>query len=78
MLTVRRAVQAEFDVIMGIYRIAQDFMIRTGNPNQWKHSDPAPEQIEADIENGIWKRIQGPFGTIWHRRTGAVCPVKGI
>ncbi len=37
MLTVRRAVQAEFDVIMGIYRIAQDFMIRTGNPNQWKH-----------------------------------------
>ncbi len=53
MLTVRRAVQAEFDVIMGIYKIAQDFMIRTGNPNQWKHSDPAPEQIEADIENGI-------------------------
>lgn len=52
-LTVRKAESAEFDEIMGIYRTAQDFMIRTGNPNQWKHSDPTPEQIKSDIENGI-------------------------
>lgn len=53
MLTVRKAETTEFDVIMGIYRIAQDFMIRTGNPNQWKRTNPAPEQIREDIENGI-------------------------
>jgi hypothetical protein len=53
MLTVRKAKLIEFDKIMGIYRIAQDFMISTGNPNQWKHSNPSPEQIKTDIEKGI-------------------------
>ena len=67
MLVVRKAKKAEFDVIMGIYRVAQDFMIRTGNPNQWRHSHPAPEQIKEDIEKGIChvicdgERIHGVF-----------------
>ena len=52
-MLVRKAVENEFDTIMEIYRIAQDFMISTGNPNQWKHSHPAPEQIKEDIKNGI-------------------------
>lgn len=53
MLEVRRAKKEEFDTIMGIYKIAQDFMISTGNPNQWKRTNPTPEQIREDIENGI-------------------------
>ncbi len=53
MLTVRKAETADLNRIMQIYRIAQDFMIETGNPNQWKHSHPSEEQIKDDIENGI-------------------------
>lgn len=53
MLTVRKAETADFGRIMQIYRIAQDFMIETGNPNQWRHSHPSEEQIKEDIKNGI-------------------------
>lgn len=53
MLEVKIAKIDDFDTIMGIYKIAQDFMISTGNPNQWKRTNPTPEQIREDIENGI-------------------------
>ena len=53
MLKVRKAEEAEFELIMGIYRIAREFMISTGNPNQWKNTHPLPEQIKEDIKNGI-------------------------
>ena len=57
MLTVRKAETADFDRIMQIYRVAQDFMIETGNPNQWRHSHPTEEQIREDIKNGICQVI---------------------
>ena len=39
----------DFDRIMEIYRYAQDFMIQSGNPDQWGHSYPDPELIKSDI-----------------------------
>ena len=54
MLAVRKAEAADFGRIMQIYRIAQDFMIETGNPNQWRHSHPSEEQIK-ELENLIAK-----------------------
>ena len=53
MLKVRKPVMDELDEIMRIYGIAQDFMIKTGNPNQWKHAHPTRELIINDIQNGI-------------------------
>ncbi len=53
MLQVRTGTGKDFETVMDIYRTAQDFMIRTGNPNQWKHSHPTEEQIKEDIEKGI-------------------------
>ena len=53
MLQVRKAEKTEFDKIMGIYEIAREFMIQTGNPNQWKRTNPTPEQITDDIDKGI-------------------------
>ena len=53
MLRIRKAEPEDFDVIMSIYRIAQDFMISTGNPNQWKHTNPTPEQVKQDMADGI-------------------------
>lgn len=48
---VKKAALDDLDVIMSIYLIAQDFMIKSGNP-QWGHSYPTQELIQKDIENG--------------------------
>lgn len=57
MLSVRTATENDFDRIMEIYRYAQDFMIRTGNPNQWAHVYPDPSLIKSDIRNNRCKVI---------------------
>ena len=48
-MEIRRATWEDMDRIMEIYRIAQDFMIRTGNPTQWGHFYPQKEHLERDI-----------------------------
>ena len=53
MLTIRKAEEADFHRIMEIYRQARDFMIRSGNPDQWGKTFPPPELIRQDIRTGI-------------------------
>ena len=50
---VRKAKIEDLTDIMHIYKIAQDFMIESGNPNQWGHSYPKKELIEEDIKNEV-------------------------
>ncbi len=50
---IRKAMIDDLSVIMRIYRIAQDFMIESGNPNQWGHSYPSENLIREDINNEI-------------------------
>lgn len=38
--------------ILQIYKIARDFMKKTGNAEQWKNHYPAKEIIEEDINSG--------------------------
>ena len=49
MMFIRKAKIEDLSTIMKIYRIAQDFMIETGNPTQWGHSYPSEELIKEDI-----------------------------
>ena len=51
-MEIRRAEQTDLDEIMRIYRCAQDFMIRTGNPNQWARRYPTRALLEADVREG--------------------------
>ena len=53
MLAIRFATWEDYERIMDIYHCAQDFMIRSGNPNQWGHWHPKEELIRSDIEAGI-------------------------
>ena len=62
MLSVSTATEHDFDRIMEIYRYAQDFMIRSGNPSQWGHVYPEAETIKADIRNGRCKVIRDNKG----------------
>ncbi len=57
MLNVRKAVMADLEEIMQVYGLAQDFMIRAGNPDQWGHFYPDRKLISDDIQNGFCKII---------------------
>ena len=39
----------DLPAIMAIYKSAQDFMIKTGNPTQWGHSYPTRDLVKKDI-----------------------------
>ena len=50
---IQKAKIEDLDKIMGIYRIAQDYMIESGNPNQWGHTYPSEDLVKGDIENEV-------------------------
>lgn len=52
MYQIRRAVGEDLPRILEIYAFARDFMEKTGNPNQWKKTNPPRETLEADIQAG--------------------------
>lgn len=49
---IRKAGIDDLKNIMEIYGIAQDFMIESGNPNQWGHRYPGEDLIRDDIDKG--------------------------
>ena len=51
MLNVKNADMADFEQIMKIYKYAQDYMIKFGNPAQWGHFYPDAELIKSDIRS---------------------------
>ena len=52
MLEMRTARAEDIDCIMEIYAAAQEYMIASGNPTQWRRTNPARELIEADVAAG--------------------------
>ena len=52
-MNIRKAFPTNHDRIMEIYHIAQDYMIQSGNPDQWGYFYPQPELIEKDISDGV-------------------------
>ena len=66
---VRKAKTPDYGRIMEIYRIAQDYMINAGNPDQWGHFYPDPELVRNDIAEGVCfvicqEEIHGVFALI--------------
>jgi hypothetical protein len=57
MLRIRWGTDRDYHRIMEIYRYAQDFMIQSGNPNQWGHFYPDSSLIKSDIQNGVCRVI---------------------
>ena len=65
MVTVRNATLADLPAIMTIYHSAQEFMIRSGNPNQWGRRYPTEQLIADEIRRGVCYVITnetGPHG----------------
>ncbi len=50
---IRKATHEDLSKIMSIYKISQDIMIESGNPNQWGRTNPKKEKIIEDIDNEI-------------------------
>ncbi len=71
-MKIRNATMQDYDEILCIYETARAFMRATGNPDQWKDTDPTPESIMADMDAGdlyvIFDEngLQGVFAFIPH------------
>lgn len=62
MLDIRNAADTDLKQIMEIYRYAQDYMIRNGNPTQWGHFYPNEELIQSDIRQNVCRVIYDESG----------------
>ena len=62
MLNVKNAEIADLEQIMKIYRYAQDYMIKSGNPTQWGHFYPDADLIKSDIDKNACKVIYDKDG----------------
>ena len=62
MLNVKNADMADFEQIMKIYKYAQDYMIKSGNPTQWGHFYPDADLIKSDIDKNACKVIYDKDG----------------
>lgn len=49
-MIVRNAVLEDMEQIMEVYRLAKEYMVASGNPNQWINGYPSREVIEKDIK----------------------------
>jgi predicted GNAT family N-acyltransferase len=57
-MEILHAKRDDLDDIMQIYRIAKQFMIDNGNPNQWTSDWPYREVVEEDLEKRILYKVQ--------------------
>ena len=51
-MTIRPAATADLPAIFRLYEEARDFMRRSGNPRQWKTTEPRRETVEEDLRLG--------------------------
>ena len=51
-MEIRKAAPSDIPRIMEIYRAAQEFMIKSGNPGQWGRSYPTEE--DYGVIDGAW------------------------
>ena len=49
---IRKTTEKDIDTVMEVYAYAQDFMARTGNPNQWGKTNPPRWKVESDVREG--------------------------
>ena len=52
-MEIRKADRKDFARITEIYHSAQEFMIRSGNPDQWGRSYPSEDDVADDIDKGF-------------------------
>ena len=52
-MIVRPALQKDLPALLSLYADARAFMAQSGNPNQWKNSNPPPELVQQDIAGGV-------------------------
>lgn len=80
MLSIKNAVDTDFDRIMKIYRCAQDYMINSGNPNQWGHFYPPASLVKDDIRNDVCRVIYDENGIhgVFSLFEGEDCTYKHI
>ena len=52
-MKIRKSTEADLPAILGLYKIAREFMKNNGNPNQWGDTYPETDTIKEDVRQGI-------------------------
>ena len=52
-MKIRKTLPGDYERVCRIYADARKFMSTTGNPHQWKNTDPTTEIVLQDIERGL-------------------------
>lgn len=61
-MKVTKATLSDLENILPVYERAREYMRQTGNPNQWKTTNPTPEMITEDIKDGSLYMLQSGNG----------------
>lgn len=64
MMRVRRTKKEDLGTVMPLYAHARDFMVRTGNPDQWVNGYPSEVDIMRDINSNCHYVIEHESGEI--------------
>ena len=52
-MTIRPATPRDLPVLLDIFTAAKAFMVRTGNPHQWREGYPGAALMEEEIARGV-------------------------
>lgn len=52
-MTIRPATPEDLSALLELYETAKAFMVRTGNPNQWKPGYPGAELLRGEMDRGV-------------------------
>ena len=82
-MKIRKSTEADLPAILGLYKIAREFMKNNGNPSQWGDTYPETVTIKEDVRQGISHvceedgKIVGTFVFFCGGGSGLSCDRKG-
>lgn len=71
-MTIRPAKPRDLPVLLDIFKAAKAFMVRTGNPHQWREGYPGSALMEEEIARGVCYLVEEAGEAV-----GTFCAIPG-
>lgn len=71
-MTIRPAVPADLPALLDIFTAAKAFMVRTGNPHQWREGYPGADLMKEEIARGVCYLVEENGEAV-----GTFCAIPG-
>lgn len=64
-MKIRKSQWEDLDDLNRIYAHGREIMKQTGNPYQWRNTEPRPDQIEGDIKDQVGYVLEDDHGHVY-------------